>query len=144
MTHKVLKSIVRGFLGTYTSRYSDAEGYWLFGFLVSELDNLEIDLLQAANPMLPEKWLEAAMLASRRFEEQVKKHGFDALRVREARLTIQKLPGQKAGAVNGRKTVGSDVAFSVAVVSDLERRFEAVTVAFIAPHDPRHELRRVL
>ena len=33
-TRRVIKSVLHNFLGTYTSRYSDYNGYWLFGFMV--------------------------------------------------------------------------------------------------------------
>jgi hypothetical protein len=44
-TRRVLNSVLRGFLGSYSSRYSDFDGFWLFGFLVSDLALMEVDLL---------------------------------------------------------------------------------------------------
>jgi len=32
-----MTAVLKNFLGTYTSRYSDFQGYWLFGFLVPGL-----------------------------------------------------------------------------------------------------------
>ena len=37
-----LKSVLAGFLGTYTSRYSDFQGYWLFGFIVEVIDLMDL------------------------------------------------------------------------------------------------------
>ncbi len=34
---RIIKAVLDNFLGTYTSRYSDFHGYWLFGFLVKDL-----------------------------------------------------------------------------------------------------------
>src|SRR5688572_4808609 len=39
---------LRNFLGTFTSRNSDADGYWIFGQVVGKAESLEIDLLQPA------------------------------------------------------------------------------------------------
>jgi hypothetical protein len=61
-TRRVIKSVLRNFLGTYTSRYSEIRGYWLFGFLVPDLGELHFDLLSRradrletaqANPSTP-------------------------------------------------------------------------------------------
>ena len=44
-TRKAMKGVLDGFLGTYMSRYSHYEGYWLFGFLICDLPCLRVDLL---------------------------------------------------------------------------------------------------
>jgi hypothetical protein len=43
-TRRVIKSVLGNFLGTYVSRYSDYDGYLLFGFLVGDLVELRINL----------------------------------------------------------------------------------------------------
>jgi hypothetical protein len=41
-----LKGVLRNFLDTHVSRYSDFDGYWLFGLLMHDVgDLLEIDLV---------------------------------------------------------------------------------------------------
>jgi hypothetical protein len=42
---RIIKGVLHNFLGTYTSRYSDYDGYWLFGMLVRDVEELSIDLL---------------------------------------------------------------------------------------------------
>jgi hypothetical protein len=42
---RVIRSVLYNFLGTLTSRYSSFHGYWLFGFLIAEIDVLEVDLI---------------------------------------------------------------------------------------------------
>jgi hypothetical protein len=32
VTPRAIRGMLRNFLGTYTSQYSDYKGYWLFGF----------------------------------------------------------------------------------------------------------------
>ena len=39
-TRRVIKSVLSNFLGTYVSRYSEYDGYLLFGFLVADFDEL--------------------------------------------------------------------------------------------------------
>jgi len=43
-SRKLLISVLRGFLGTYVSRYSDLDGYLVFGLAAGALDGLEVDL----------------------------------------------------------------------------------------------------
>jgi hypothetical protein len=40
-----MKSVLAGFLGTYTSRYSDLRGYWLHGQVPFHNVDLDVDLL---------------------------------------------------------------------------------------------------
>jgi hypothetical protein len=42
---RALRGVVGNLLAAYVSRYSSYQGYWVFGFLVQELDLLEFDLL---------------------------------------------------------------------------------------------------
>jgi hypothetical protein len=83
-----LKGVLAGFLGTYTSRYSDYQGFWLFGFIVGLPNPLEIDLLGVQeNALSPEDM--AGDLARVKFREQLRKHGFELSAVRRTRLVIE-------------------------------------------------------
>lgn len=44
-TQRAIRGVLGNFLGTYTSRYSEHDGYWLFGLVVAELGELEVNLL---------------------------------------------------------------------------------------------------
>ena len=44
---KRVKGVLDNFLGTFTSRYLDHNGYWVFGMLVGDLGELRIDLLRS-------------------------------------------------------------------------------------------------
>ena len=72
-TRNVIKSVLHNFLGTYTSRYSDYEGYWLFGFIVGDLVGLDIDLLSRHFDRGASPQDLARYLAATRFTEQVDK-----------------------------------------------------------------------
>ncbi len=71
-TRRTMRGVLGNFLGTYTSRYSDFDGYWLFGFLVSDLGEFRIDLL-APNPGEPNTPLAVAVqLAAAKFDDQMR------------------------------------------------------------------------
>ena len=47
-SRRVIPGVLHNFLGTFTSRYSDFDGYWVFGFLIESMDRVRIDLLSEA------------------------------------------------------------------------------------------------
>lgn len=137
-----ITSVLHNFLGTYTSRYSDYDGYWLFGMVVSHIDALDIDLLHGADTSLgtsPDAVV--IRLAGERFAEQVEKAGLSVSCVREARLSITKSAVVKNGPVNGHVCAGHDVRFAARATSDLGRTYERAISVFVAPHNPRVEVR---
>jgi hypothetical protein len=139
-SRKPMKGILQNFLGTYTSRYSDYNGYCLFGMFVSDLDELKINLLTTENIAGESKPMAIArQLAATKFSEQVNKVGLAISQVREAHLTIKKLAALKKGVVNERVTTGHEVQFLAMAVLDNGKTFESKTVEFIAPHNPEVE-----
>src|SRR5688572_30068573 len=88
---KILKSVLWNFLGAYMSRYTDYEGYWLFGFLIPEPQSLEIDLL-AVHPVANTPVEAAAHWAEIKFADQLKKAGIERSRLRSAKLRIAHSP----------------------------------------------------
>lgn len=94
-TRRVIKSVLSNFLGTYTSRYSDFNGYWLFGFIVENLRIIQIDLLKPVchkeiNPLNL-----AIEIATNKFTEQLQKNGLARSQIKNAQLTIERLTGEK-------------------------------------------------
>lgn len=139
---RMIRGALGNFLGTYTSRYSDYDGYWLFGMLVDQLDELDIDLLHPGESSGPASPIALAIrLAASKLADQLGKAGIPASCIREARLTIAKLPGVTQGPVNGRVCAGHNVRFCARVVSDLGTTYEKAISVFIAPHNPRIESR---
>lgn len=139
---RVLKSVLANFLGTYSSRYSDYDGYWLFGFLVDDLANqLKIDLVTQCETY-PNSACEAAFRYARlRFAEQCVKAGIVPSQIREAWLWMTRLPGSVQVSVNGRPCHGYRIRFTAAAVTDFGRRYEREQTAFVAPHNPAFEYR---
>lgn len=101
-----MRAVLSNFLGTFTSRYSDFQGYWLFGFLIEDLVELRIDLLAPAvgEPGLPPDV--AIHTAVKKFEDQLQKARLDKRRIREAWLTIRKLPERLDGTIDSRGRAG--------------------------------------
>jgi hypothetical protein len=140
-TRRAIKSVLHDFLGTYTSRYSEYDGYWLFGFMVESLDRAEFDLFKADCNSLDTFDEFARQVAVARFTDQLRKSKLERSRVREARLLIKRLPNTIIAQVNGRPSNGHGVRFEVAAVTDTGRRFEAAKTIFVAPHNPHVEIR---
>jgi hypothetical protein len=138
-----INSVLHNFLGTYTSRYSDYEGFWLFGFLVDSLDVLEIDLLHIEGKTLEFTPLSFAIkLAVAKFSEQIVKSGISVSDIYEANLNIIKSPVIMRGPVNGHICTGNDLCFTVKATSRLGKKYERATSIFVAPHSPLLEIRR--
>jgi hypothetical protein len=142
MTERILKGVLNGFLGTYTSRYSDFDGYWLFGLVLEDLNGTNINLLaHVSSSPAPNEKEEATRLACLKFQDQLEKHCLRSANLREAKLRLEVLPGTKEGFVNGKLSNGREVRFEVAVVSEHGKRFNATEIVFVAPHDELKEQR---
>jgi hypothetical protein len=137
----VIRGVLRNFLGTYTSRYTDYRGYWLFGFLVSDLGELDFDLLDQAESGLDTPLAVSKRLAAARFADQLRKAGLNPSRVREARLRIRRSPELTKCWVNGPARAGYNVAFRVLSLMDNGRAYECEHVVTVARHDPLIEQR---
>jgi len=138
----IIPGVLHNFLGTFTSRNSDFDGYWVFGFLVESMETVRIDLLgEVASSPNPTPMGETRRLAAQRFSEQIAKAGLSREGFREAYLDISKSEESTLGFVNGRSSSGYDVRFQAHVVTDLGRAYDSTASIFVAPHDPKIELR---
>ena len=141
-SRRVISGVLHNFLGTFTSRYSDFDGYWVFGFLVESMDTVRIDLLGDVAEIAdttPQGF--ARRLASQKFGEQIAKAGLPREWFREAYLEISKSPESRFGVVNGQSSSGYDMRFQAHVVTDLGRAYDSTASIFVAPHDPKIESR---
>lgn len=133
-----------GLLDTYGSRYSDYDGYWMFGLLALEADSLSFDLLREESvagfsPVVTD----ACQLARLKFREQLERAHIPAACVSEAKIVIQKVGDSRVGPVDGRMTKGHQVSLVAEAVSDLGKKYRAEKFLFVAPHDPSVEHRSV-
>ncbi len=130
----ILKSILHNFLGTYTSRNSDHEGSWPFGFVVRDFENLRFDLLNAQNISPSTAAMVAVVdLAVTRFAEQLETAGLPRALVKEAALTLTRFPNPKGGVVNGEVCDGFDVKFVARAVLQSGKAAEWEAWEFVAP-----------
>jgi hypothetical protein len=145
MSHRNLIGILDNFLGTYTSRYSDFNGYWLFGMLINDLGELRIDLL-SSNETSTENGPKATarQVAVQKFREQMDKAGFSVSRAQQAHLDVSKLPDLKNGFVNGQLCPGYNVRFVAKIVLKTGKMYEREKSVFVAPHDSQVEQRNRL
>jgi hypothetical protein len=139
-TRRSLKGVLAGFLGTYTSRYSEYDGYWIFGFLVGELQPLEFDLIEPDRISVEGPLRNAGELARIKFAQQLSKAGLDSSRVKNARLCIERRSdGRSVPGQHFRN--GYSVRFHATATADNGRRFECEKTVFVAPHDSSLERR---
>jgi hypothetical protein len=128
-----------GFLGTFTSRYSDFDGYWLLGFLVAERE-IVIDLLATESgdgtPIGA-----ARHLAALKFREQLHKAGLPRSNVRTATLRIERPEVMEEGLAGSWNRVGFRLRCRAEAVADNGRTYRREAIVFVAPHDARFESR---
>jgi len=142
MGRKAIKGVLHNFTETYTSRYSDYGGYWLFGVLISEVDRLNINLLDTVYDASEKTPASAAVqLAAAEFRDQIEKARVSLSWIREARLAVAKSPDARDGFVNGHRSAGFDVSVVTRVVMDSGKTYEHQKKLFVAPHDPQVEQR---
>lgn len=141
VTRRAIKGILRNFLGTYTSRYSAYNGYWLFGFLVRDVVEAEFDLLTHDTHAADKPLAVAADLARVKFKDQVRKARMDLSWIRNARVRMTRLPDATTGLINGHSCSGNNVSVWADAVMDNGREYESEQLVFVAPHDARVELR---
>jgi len=133
-TRRVIKSVLSNFLGTYVSRYSEYDGYLLFGFLVADLAELRFNLLRATHDESKTPVGVAATLAAAKFDDQRQKAGLMRPHVSDAWITIRRLPQTPVGVVSGQPCAGFTVSFLAEAKMDNGRRYHCERVAFVAPH----------
>jgi hypothetical protein len=135
---KLMTSVLRGFLGTYLSRYSDLDGYLVFGLATDCLGGLEVDLTSEPPGPSFDPEGELRRLAIRRFNEQLAKVHLPVSVVHDARLTCR-----RGSAVQIRLQVipgdvpveGHDYVFCAQATTDLGRTYREERHVFIAPCD---------
>jgi len=140
-TDRAFRGVLHNFLGTYTSRYSDYQGFWLFGFVVSALDELRVNLLAPGAPALPTPSALLVSLATQKFADQVQKARLHPSQLRAATLFLARQQAAVYGFVNGHRSLGHVVVFRATAVTDRDRSYSAEAEVFVAPHDPVIESR---
>ena len=133
-----------GFLHTYISRYTDMNGYWLWGQLVLETSAIELQILpeDAPLPVLPIS-RHATILARKKILEQLDNHHIPRHFVKEAKLRIEKKIDESYGWIEHQRVKGNLVVLTIDAVSDLEKKYSCYARMFVSPHDPAIERQTV-
>ena len=136
---RAIKGILHNFLGTFISRYSVVDGYWLFGFLVEDIQTTRIDLMGRNFEETDEPISIAKQLAVRKFAEQIDKANIPISWLGEAFLEITKSPNPKECYVNGRLCTGYEMEFVANAVTDKGKFYKSTSTIIVAPHNPSIE-----
>lgn len=138
---RAVRGAMGNFLGAFTSRYSDFDGYWLFGMLADKLDGLVIDLL-LPNIGAAESPLQVArQVAISKFADQLSKANVGPRSVANAQLVVRRVSEELRRAVNGHPSTGYDYRFECSVQMVNGRSYQRDLIVFVAPHNPRVESR---
>jgi hypothetical protein len=141
-SRRVIKGALHNFLGTFTSRNSDFDGYWVCGLLAREAGPLRFDLVGdgSGNPDTSSV-IFAHRLAAQQFGEEIAKTGLRREWIREAYLDISKSASMRNSFAGDYLRACFEVQFHAHVVTDLGRGYGRVVSLLVAPHDPALEWR---
>jgi hypothetical protein len=135
------RGAVAGFLAAYVSRYTDHDGYWLFGYLAAAEEIVKVDLLDE-RPRDTGPTGSAARIARARFLEHLAKARVDVSEVQTASLEITPLSvSARVRVGRGDVVDGRGLRVSVRIVLESGARVAREVTVFAAPHDPTRELR---
>jgi hypothetical protein len=141
-SRRLIAGALHNFLGTFTSRNSDFNGYWVCGFLAREVGPIRFELLgdHAVNlKMSPVTF--AQRLAAQLFGEVIAKINLPREWIREAYLDISKSESMRNSLAGGQVRACFEVRFHAQVITDLGKVYGRVVSMPIAPHDPAVEWR---
>jgi hypothetical protein len=139
---RLIKSVLAGFIGTYTSRYSDYHGYWLMGQMTVDPGGYVVDLMAVPTTESSVNAF-ARRLAVQRFQEQLAKCGLDPAVIRSAQLNVRLETEIVEGLHGDYPSEGHLIEFVASAVLDTGRQYECKRKVFVAPHDPQKETRRL-
>ena len=85
-----LNSVIHNYLETFTSRYYDYDGYWIFGHIVEGLKTEEFNLLKSHTDEVFTPKAIIKKLAVEKFSQQLTKNQVDLSKIKLAKLKIVK------------------------------------------------------
>jgi hypothetical protein len=136
-----INGAIAGFLGTYSSRYSDFRGYWLMPRLLSPSAPLTFDLMGTGD--LPnDPCGSAERLAREKFSQQLAKHRRKPSDLKSATLEIRTSDTSKRALAGPSTRDCYTMTLSLVVAATLGKHFKRQIELLVAPHNPHFELRR--
>ncbi|ATC64543.1 hypothetical protein CMV30_11585 [Nibricoccus aquaticus] len=131
-------------LSAFASRYSDYDGYWLFGILITRADHFTFNIVGENPAERDDPVVAAAFYRGRNlFFQQLEKAQLPVGFISSASISLEKSSITKLGPVNHHAVLGHDVTMSARAVSDLGKVYRSTKLIFVARHDPAIELRSV-
>lgn len=134
---RLLPGVAHGFLGALTSRNSDFQGYWLFGYLVPLVvaRPLEVDLLGKA-PVRRSFSSAEAVLRFRAvlcWEHAARGHRLHPVRIASAKIVLTSL-GRRACWVGAVASEGQEMRCELRVECVIGRRWSWSQDLCVVPH----------
>jgi hypothetical protein len=136
-----LTGVLGSFLDGFASRYSDYDGYWVFGLVARETDDATFELLPEVGVGASPTVAAASRIARARLVTLLQKAKIPAECVASAKVRMSKLEPAVTGPVNGRLCLGHRFSLTADATSDLGKRYTAEKIVFVAPHDASVEHR---
>jgi len=132
--------VLHSLLGSFTSRYTQADGYWAFGVLFDQLTQLNTSLI--GDQRHSNRDLAAIISRARRiFADQLQKHGVPYGNVIAADIALtQPSPDSLGGYINGHAVTGAMFLVSATATMRAGKFYACQQQLFVAPHDPTLEL----
>lgn len=132
--------VLDNFLSSYTSRYSAYDGYWLFGFLVDELDGWQLEILEKHDQTDGSIPLRVAThLAVEKFLEQLNHARLPLAWVPYVKLSTTVRPDLITQTAGNYTRQGHLVDFTAGATLDTYRVYQRKRTIFVARHDPSQE-----
>ena len=136
-----IKGVLGNFLSKFASRYSDYDGYWLFGLLVNENEEISIDLLLPFHSNTTSIVSVTQRIASSTFQNQIVKAQLPLSVIHNATLNIVKTDRVVKCCNHGMWRDCFGLRLCVRVRTDLGRKFKREKFVFAAAHNPAFETR---
>lgn len=138
---KNLKNALQGFLGSFASRYSDYQGYWLLGQLAAtDLGGATFDLL-VPEAIDSEVGSFARAHAVDLFRSQLDRCGVEATWVRSAGLEIRPTGASVTVRLGDHQAEGQRYCLTATAETDRGVVYRVERRVDIARHDPAREHR---
>jgi hypothetical protein len=140
---RIIKSVLHNFLETYMSRNSDLDGYWLFGYLVEDIQKVRFNLLDVNPDIDNSPTAVAKRLAVKKFSEQIEKAKLSQAIIQGAFLDITKTSVTDGEYVtyNGHFFIPHKLMFVVNAQADNGKMYEWTASLIVDQHNPTLELR---
>jgi hypothetical protein len=138
-TDRAIKGGPHSFLGAFTSRHTDIDGYWAFGILIDSLYELRVSLIEGEST-------KTAVLQSTisraqdLFADQVRKYHVPSHHVLDAHFLSRRSGAQVNGLINGHSVRGQIFLATATATMRGSKYYRCRQELFVAPNNPTIEM----